>query len=139
MTPVAVILKQYQTPAGIQIKTHSSRIPVVTESRISPAAEVREKFKRVKPLREISVTQRGWTLDGLNIVRRISDRSSPAKRDEFAHSKSQSRLTSAATNTFTNEDVYTFTRPLARIRWRLIGLCDAGLLQHVSPGLWRLP
>jgi len=29
---------------------------------ISPAAEVREKFKRVKPLKEISVTQRGWTV-----------------------------------------------------------------------------
>ena len=32
---------------------------------------VREKFKRVKPLKEISVAQRGWTLDVLNIVRRL--------------------------------------------------------------------
>ncbi|MGB7768717.1 MAG: DpnI domain-containing protein, partial [Verrucomicrobiia bacterium] len=50
-----------------------ARIGVVTESQISPATEVREKFKRVKPLKDISVTQRGWTLDVLNIVRRISE------------------------------------------------------------------
>ena len=50
-----------------------ARIPIVTESRISLAAEVREKFKRIKPLKDISITQRGWTLDVLNIVRRISE------------------------------------------------------------------
>jgi hypothetical protein len=36
-------------------------------------AEVREKFSRVKPLKDISVTQRGWTLDVLNIVRRLAE------------------------------------------------------------------
>ena len=36
-----------------------------------PPEEVREKFKRVKPLKDISVTQRGWTLDVLNVVRRL--------------------------------------------------------------------
>jgi hypothetical protein len=65
------MLKQYQTPAGIQIKPRSGRIAVVTESRISPssriaglrwtgapAAEVREKFHCVKPLGEITVGRR---------------------------------------------------------------------------------
>jgi hypothetical protein len=32
-----------------------------------------DPFKRVKPLSEISVKQRGWTLDVLNIVRRITE------------------------------------------------------------------
>jgi type II restriction enzyme len=38
---------------------------------IVPPEEVREKFKRVKPLSEISVKQRGWTLDVLNAIRRL--------------------------------------------------------------------
>ena len=45
-----------------------ARIAVVTEKEIVPETEVREKFRRVKPLKEISVKQRGWTLDVLNIV-----------------------------------------------------------------------
>jgi len=40
---------------------------IVTDSSETPASEVREKFKRVKPLENISVTQRGWTLDVLNM------------------------------------------------------------------------
>jgi type II restriction enzyme len=48
-----------------------ARILVVTESTVMPASEVREKFRRVKPLKDISVTQRGWTLDVLNAVRSL--------------------------------------------------------------------
>jgi type II restriction enzyme len=45
-----------------------ARIAVVTESRVTPENEVREKFRRVKPLGEIKAKERGWTLDVLNIV-----------------------------------------------------------------------
>ena len=38
---------------------------------IAPPEEVRERFKRVKPLGEIKAKERGWTLDVLNIVRRL--------------------------------------------------------------------
>jgi hypothetical protein len=52
---------------------------------ISPAAEVREKFKHVKPLKDISVKQRGWTLDVLNAIRRLGKTefttADPAMRD----------------------------------------------------------
>jgi hypothetical protein len=84
---------------------------------IVPPEEVRAKYKRVKPLKDISVTQRGWTLDVLNIVRRLCDRSSPAMRDESAHSipSSLSRLTSAATGIFTTSDVYAFERELEKL------------------------
>jgi type II restriction enzyme len=103
-----------------------ARIPVVTESRISPATEVREKFKRVKPLKEISVTQRGWTLDALNAVRRLGK------------------------TEFTTADAYAFTRELEKlhpdnrhirdkIRQQLQVLRDVGLLLHVGRGVWRLP
>jgi hypothetical protein len=45
-----------------------ARIAIVTESSVAPASEVREKFRRVKPLKDIPITQRGWTLDVLNAL-----------------------------------------------------------------------
>jgi type II restriction enzyme len=103
-----------------------ARIPVVTESRITPATEVRKKFKRVKPLKELSMRQRGWTLDVLNAVRRLSK------------------------TEFTTTDAYSFARELEKlhpdnrhvrdkIRQQLQVLRDAGLLLHVGRGAWRLP
>jgi type II restriction enzyme len=93
---------------------------------ISPAAEVREQFRRVKPLKDISVTQRGWTLDVLNAIRRLGK------------------------TEFTTTDAYAFTRELEKlhpdnrhikdkIRQQLQVLRDAGLLLHVERGSWRLP
>jgi hypothetical protein len=38
---------------------------------ITPPTEVREQFKRVKPLAEIGVKERSWTLDVLNLVHRL--------------------------------------------------------------------
>ena len=103
-----------------------ARIPIVTESQISPAIEVREKFKRVKPLKEISVEQRGWTLDVLNAVRRLG-------KTEFS-----------------TADAYIFERELEqlhpdnrhvkdKIRQQLQVLRDMGLLIHIGRGGWRLP
>ena len=85
-----------------------------TNTVITSPEEVRAQFKRVKPLKDISVTQRGWTLDVLNIVRRLCDRSSGR---ESAHSipSSLSRLTSAATGIFTTSDVYAFERELEKL------------------------
>ena len=103
-----------------------ARISVVTESKVSPESEVREKFRRVKPLKEISVTQRGWTLDVLNAIRRLGK------------------------TEFTTADAYVFARELEKlhpdnrhvrdkIRQQLQVLRDAGLLLHVERGIWRLP
>jgi hypothetical protein len=61
------------------------------------------------------VKERGWTLDVLNLVRRVCSRSSER---QFAPSApgiqraSQSRLTSAATDEFTNEGIYAHAREL---------------------------
>jgi type II restriction enzyme len=84
------------------------------------------RFKRVKPLGEIKAKERGWTLDVLNIVRRL-------EKTEFK-----------------NEDVYAFTRELEKlhpdnrhvkdkIRQQLQVLRDTGFLTHVGSGVWRLP
>ena len=138
-----------------------ARIAVVTEKNIIPEAEVREKFRRVKPLKDISVTQRGWTLDVLNTIRHLVE--SRRRGNETPIGKSgigQSLLTSAPKTEFTTADAYAFTRELEKlhpdnrhikdkIRQQLQVLRDAGLLLHVvrlryaSPrqerGSWRLP
>ena len=99
---------------------------VVTESQISPAVEVRKRFRRVKPLKDISVAQRGWTLDVLNAIRRLGK------------------------TAFTTADAYAFTHELEqlhpdnryvrdKIRQQLQVLRDMGLLLHVERGVWRLP
>jgi Dam-replacing HTH domain len=84
-----------------------ARIAIVTESQIATAVEVREKFRRVKPLGEITVGRRCcaapilgqsgssappcWTLDVLNAIRRLG--------------KTQ----------FTTADAYAFTRELEKL------------------------
>ena len=52
-----------------------------TNTVITSPEEVREKFRRVKPLKDIPITQRGWTLDVLNIVRRLVNSEGRALRD----------------------------------------------------------
>jgi len=129
-----------------------ARIAVVTESRVTPVKEVREKFRRVKPLGEIQAKERGWTLDVLNIVRQLVE--SRRRGDESLNKKSPSQpenlrlLTSSPTTEFTNEDVYAFTHELEKlhpdnrhvkdkIRQQLQVLRDTGLLLHISSGVWR--
>lgn len=126
-------------------------LAVVTESSVTSESEVREKFHRIKPLKDISAKERGWTLDVLNLVRRIVD--SRGRGNESKAGKSEANeglLTSSPTNEFTNEDVYAHARELEqlhpdnrhvkdKIRQQLQVLRDAKLLIHVSSGVWRLP
>ena len=113
-----------------------ARIPIVTTVKpvhkgdteavmISKPEEVREKFRRIKPLEDLSVGLRGWVLDVLNIVRRLN--------------KAE----------FTNDDVYAFEKELKqlhpgndhiqeKIRQKLQVLRDTGFLVHSKRGVWRL-
>ena len=117
--------KQHRTKSE-EFQDGDRRDACPTETIIVPPEEVREKFKRIKPLKDISVTQRGWTLDVLNAIRRLG--------------KTQ----------FTTADVYPFEREPAelhpdnrhvrdKIRQQLQELRDAGLLLHLGRGEWRLP
>jgi type II restriction enzyme len=103
-----------------------ARISLVVEKQIVPAMEVRKQFRRVKPLEQIPVAIRGWTLDVLNIARNLGKQE------------------------FTNDDIYAFERELKivypgnntirdQIRKQLQNLRDAELLLHVGSGRWRLP
>ena len=124
---------------------------------IVPPEEVREKFQRVKPLKDIGVKERGWTLDVLNVVRRLCEVGTvgsavraPSGRNFPAALPPVTSQRDVPTNTFTTADAYAFTRELERlhpdnrhvrdkIRQQLQVLRDLGLLIHIGRGVWRLP
>ena len=102
-----------------------ARIGVVTESKVAPETEVRERFRRVKPLGEIKAKERGWTLDVLRVVQSLG-------KKEF--------------RTF---DMYEFERQFEKlhpdnrhvrdkIRQQLQVLRDRGFLTQVERGIWAL-
>lgn len=120
-----------------------------TATIIIPPEEVRDKFKRVKPLKDIPVTQRGWTLDVLNIVRRLVESRRRGDESGSAAGKEASLLTSAPTGEFTTADACIFERQLgqlhpdnrnvkAKIRQQLQELRDRNLLLHIDRNRWRL-
>ena len=114
---------------------------------IVPPEEVRAQFKRVKPLKEIGVKERGWTLDVLNAVRRLVSEGRAPRAPNFGK---MGRRVTPPSDSFTTADAYAFTHELEqlhpdnrhvrdKIRQQLQVLRDAGLLIHVERGVWRLP
>ena len=113
-----------------------ARISVVKDGEIATPEGVRRQFRHIKPLAALPADLRGWTLDVLNLVRRLGE---------------VGRVTPCAPPaTFTNEDLYAFERELAalhpgnrhirdKIRQQLQVLRDAGLLHHAGRGRWILP
>ena len=102
-----------------------ARISVVTEKKIVPATEVRKNFKKVKPLKELSVKERGWTLDVLNSVRSLG-------KTEFTN-------TDAYTHAGQLEKLHPDNRHVRdKIRQQLQVLRNTGLLIHVGRSEWRL-
>ena len=101
------------------------RIHLVRDGVVVPFDQVRESFARLRPLKRVPVTQRGWMLDVLRVVRAIGKRE------------------------FTNADVYRFAPELAKvhpgnrhikdkIRQQLQFLRDRGLLKQIARGEWGL-
>jgi hypothetical protein len=86
-----------------------------TQTVVATPEEVRAQFRRVKPLKDISVAQRGWTLDVLNIVRRLVESRRRGDESGSAGGKGASLLTSAPTGEFTTADVYAFERELEKL------------------------
>ena len=131
-----------------------ARISVVTDSEVLSEKEVREQFRRVKPLKEISVKQRGWTLDVLNAIRRLGktdlSRLGNGERNLAESKGPRGPSERARESQFTTADAYAFTRELEKlhpdnrhvrdkIRQQLQVLRDLGLLLHLGRGEWRLP
>jgi len=101
------------------------RIAIVADGAPVPAPQVRAEFARMRGLAEIPPSLRGWTLDTLNLIRRLN--------------KAQFKL----------KDVYEFEDELQaahphnrnvrpKIRQQLQVLRDLGLLKFTSPGEYAL-
>jgi type II restriction enzyme len=140
-----------------------ARIDLVKERVVLPASEVRQRFKKVKKLQELPVSLRGWTLDVLNIVRRLEgrgqERGARPSRPQVSASRrnpigSERETRSVATGTvavpaeFKNADVYAFERELEKlhpgnrhirdkIRQQLQVLRDQGFLVHAGRNRWQ--
>ena len=110
------------------LSVNSKHRPEACATIIIPPEEVREQFKRVKPLKEIGVKERGWTLDVLNAVRRVVGtprcgvRTSVGLRCRAAWPSSSSALPKQRssqrddpTNTFTTSDVYALSGELEKL------------------------
>jgi type II restriction enzyme len=100
-----------------------ARINLVSNGIPTPPHQVRESFHRLKPLQELSVKERGWTLDVLRVVRSLD-------KTEFS-----------------NKDVYAFASQLGKlhpdnrhirdkIRQQLQVLRDRGFLIQENRGNW---
>lgn len=111
-----IVLKNI--PADARIKLISNGVPALPQ-------QVRESFNRLRPLEEIGVKERGWTLDVLRVVRSLG-------KTEFS-----------------NDDVYAFASQLEqlhpnnrhikdKIRQQLQILRDRGLLVQVQRGVWAI-
>jgi type II restriction enzyme len=102
-----------------------ARIPIVESGNAIPSSEVRQAYKRLRPLENLRVETRGWTLDVLNVVRSLH-------KEEFSLA-----------------DVYAHAGELAKlhpknahipdkIRQQLQVLRDLKLLEFLTPGSYRL-
>jgi type II restriction enzyme len=101
-----------------------AKIPVVAHGQAMNASEVRRQYVRLRPLEELTIEKRGWTLDVLKVVRAIG-------RKEFS-----------LTDIYASEDslgqLHARNRHLRdKIRQQLQVLRDIGLLEFLGQGHYR--
>ncbi|MFZ0828018.1 MAG: hypothetical protein WAO02_11405 [Verrucomicrobiia bacterium] len=116
---IAIVITRSSGRESAPISSGESR---ESQSRLTSAAtvivppeEVREKFRHIKPLKDIPIQMRGWTLDVLNIVRRLVDSRRRGNESGSATGKGASLLTSAPTGEFTTADAYAFEGELEKL------------------------
>jgi type II restriction enzyme len=102
-----------------------ARIPVVQEGMPQPASEVREAYKRLRPLEKLKVEKRGWTLDVYSAV-------SALKKDEFSLAE-----------VYAQEETLSELHPKNahvrdKIRQQLQVLRDMGLIEFLGGGDYRV-
>jgi len=101
------------------------RIPVITDGRPLPPDEIRKQYARVRPLAELKVEQRGWTLDVLNAVRSL-------QRREFALAEVYGMEARLARLHPANKHVRD------KIRQQLQILRDMGIVEFLGGGEYKL-
>lgn len=100
------------------------KIPIISSGSIAAKETVRKKFQQVKPLENLSVKMRGWTLDVLTVLRSID-------RREFTLKQAYSFETVLSQMHPDNRHVRD------KIRQQLQVLRDLGYLQFVKRGVYR--
>jgi type II restriction enzyme len=102
-----------------------ARISIVNSGVASDPSRVRRLYRRLRPLAELKLEQRGWLLDVLNVVRSLN-RPTFSLQDVYGHEARLSKLHPK------NQNVQ------PKIRQQLQFLRDKGFLDFLSPGHYRL-
>lgn len=103
-----------------------ARVNIVENGKAAPKRLVRERFAKLKPLAELSLPQRGWTLDVLNVVRKVG-------KQEFTLAEVQDHAPELQRLHPENRHVQ------EKVRQQLQVLRDLGLLTFLNNrGLYRM-
>ena len=102
-----------------------ARIPVVVQGVPCPPSEVRRAYQRLRPLENLEVEKRGWTLDVLEVVRSLG-------KAEFTLGDMYSHAETLAKRRPHNAHIHD------KIRQQLQILRDLGLLIFLGRGSYRL-
>ena len=102
-----------------------ARIPIVESGEPRTASEVRQAYKRLRPLENLKVETRGWTLDVLNVVRSLNKKEF-SLADAYAHADELAKL--HPKNAHITD----------KIRQQLQVLRDMGLLDFLGSGSYCL-
>jgi len=102
-----------------------ARIPIILGGRAQPRQEVREAYQRLRPIENLKVEKRGWTLDVLREIRSL-------RKNEFELVDIYSRADDLARLHPKNFHVRD------KIRQQLQVLRDLGLLEFLGGGSYRL-
>jgi type II restriction enzyme len=102
-----------------------ARIPIVESGKARAASEVRQAYNHLRPLENLKVETRGWTLDVLNVVRSLNKKEF-SLADVYAHADDLAKL--HPKNAHIPD----------KIRQQLQHLRDLKLLEFLSPGSYRL-
>jgi type II restriction enzyme len=101
-----------------------ARISIVANGLVANPSDVRRQYRRLRPLAELKVEERGWTLDVLKVVRSIG-KNEFVLADVYAHDCELSRL--HPNNRHVRD----------KIRQQLQILRDIGLLEFLGRGEYR--
>jgi type II restriction enzyme len=102
-----------------------ARIPIVESGEARSVSEVRQAYERLRPLENLKVETRGWTLDVLNVVRSLNKKEF-SLADVYAHANELAKL--HPKNAHIPD----------KIRQQLQVLRDLGLLEFLGSGSYRL-
>ncbi len=102
-----------------------ARIPIVEAGEARAATEVRNAYERLRPLENLKVEKRGWTLDVLNVVRSLNKKEISLP-EVYAHADELAKL--HPKNAHIPD----------KIRQQLQVLRDLNLLEFLGSGSYRL-